>query len=99
MQPYPYMGQIQAPCTPPACQPGQMYAGYTQPQQYPGQAGFPVAGARPSPMQEGCVGRSCDKPKDDNESHSDKPNEKQDKPAPPPPKPAQAPAPYTFQVR
>ena len=98
MQPYPYMGQMPAPCTPPACQPGQMYGGYTQPQQYPGQAGFPVAGARPSPVQEGCVGRSCDKPKDD-ESHSDKPNEKQDKPAPSPPKPAQAPAPYTFQVR
>ena len=93
------MGQMPAPCTPPACQPGQMYGGYTQPQQYPGQAGFPVAGVRPSPVQEGCVGRSCDKPKDDNESHSDKPNEKQDKPAPPPPKPAQAPAPYTFQVR
>ena len=101
-QPYPYLGQMSAPCTPPACQPGQMYAGYTQAQQYPVQAAYPAIGTRPAPVQEGCVGRSCDQPKDENkESQSDKPEkqEKQDKPAPAAPKPAQASAPYTFKVQ
>jgi len=100
-QPYPYLGQMSAPCTPPACQPGQMYAGYTQAQQYPVQAAYPAIGTRPAPVQEGCVGRSCDQPKDENkESQSDKPEkqEKQDKPAPAAPKPAQASSPYTFKT-
>lgn len=99
-QSHPYMEQMPAPCIPPACQPGQMHAGYTQAQQYPGQVALPAAAARPLPVNEGCVGRSCDKPKDDKESQSDKPEkqEKQDKPAPPAPKPAQAQAPYTVQT-
>ena len=99
-QQYPYMGQMQAPCIPPACQPNQMYADYTQAQQYPGQAAYPAAAAKPSPVQEGCVGRSCDQQKDESKV-SDKPvkQEKQDKPAPEAPKPAPASSPYTFQVQ
>lgn len=104
-QQYPYMGQMPSPCVPPACQPGQMYAGYMPVQPYPGQ-GVPAPGVyppvapRPSPVQEGCVGRSCDQEQDEkaDKPAKDKP-EKQDKPAPAPPKPAQAPSPYTFQVQ
>lgn len=110
-QQYPYMGQMPSPCVPPACQPGQMYAGYMPAQPYPGQGVpapgvYPPVAARPSPVQEGCVGRSCDQARDQDEKkapQSDKPaqdkQENQDKPAPAPPKPAQAPAPYTFQVQ
>ena len=108
-QQYPYMGQMPSPCVPPACQPGQMYAGYMPAQPYPGQGVpapgvFPAAAARPSPVQEGCVGRSCDQEPDEKKApQSDKPaqnkQENQDKPAPAPPKPAQAPSPYTFQVQ
>lgn len=88
-----------SPCVPPACQPSQ-YPGYMSPQPYPAAGAFPPAAAGTSPVQEGCVGRSCDK----KEPQSDKPaeekkEEKQDKPAPPAPKPAKAPSPYTFQVR
>ncbi|XP_020619537.1 protein transport protein SEC31-like [Orbicella faveolata] len=98
------MGQMPSPCVPPACQPGQMYAGYMPAQPYPGQ-GVPAPGVyppvapRPSPVQEGCVGRSCDQEQDEkaDKPAKDKP-EKQDKPAPAPPKPAQAPSPYTFQT-
>ena len=99
-QQYPYTGQMPSPCVPPACQPGQMYAGYMPAQPYPGQ-GLPAQGvypsvsARPSPVQEGCVGRSCDQQQD--EKKDDKPAK--DKPASAPPKPAQAPSPYTFQVQ
>lgn len=107
-QQYPYMGQMPSPCVPPACQPGQMYAGYMPAQPYPGQGGlapgvYPPAAARPSPVQEGCVGRSCDQQDEKKASQSDKPaqnkQENQDKPAPAPPKPAEAPHPYTFQVQ
>lgn len=98
-QQYPYMGQMPSSCVPPACQPGQMYAGYMPAQPYPGQGVpaqgvYPSVSARPSPVQEGCVGRSCDQEQD--EKKADKPAK--DKPAPAPPKPAQAPAPYTFQT-
>lgn len=100
-QQYPYTGQMPAPCIPPACQPDQMYAGYSQAQQYPGQAAYPSTAAVTAPVQEGCVGRSCDQPKEETkEPQADKPEkqDKQDKPAPAAPKPAQASAPYTFQV-
>lgn len=101
-QQYPYMGQMQSQCVPPNCQPGQMYNDYAQAQQYASQAGYPAGSApKPSPVQEGCVGRSCDQSKDENkESQSDKPEKqvKQDKQAPAAPKPAQASGPYTIQT-
>ena len=88
-QQYLNVGQMQA-------QPSPMYADNTQAQQYSNPAVFPTISAKPSPVQEGCVGRSCDQPK----SQSDKPKkqEQQDKQAPAAPKPSKASGPYTIQV-
>lgn len=99
---YPYAGQMPSPCVPPACQPGQ-YPSYMPAQPYPAQ-GVPAPGvyspvaASTSPVQEGCVGRSCDKKGPQSDKPAEDKQEKQDKPAPPAPKPAQAPSPYTYQT-
>lgn len=88
-QQYPNMGQMQA-------QPSQMFADFTQTQQYSSPAVFPSLPAKPSPVQEGCVGRTCDQSK----SQSDRPKKQkeQDKQAPSAPKPSKASGPYTIQT-
>lgn len=90
-QQYPFVGQMQTA-------PGQMYADFTQAQQYSSSVALPAISAKPSPVQEGCVGRSCDQSsKENSNSSSDKLKHQieQDNLAP---KPSKASAPYTIQV-
>lgn len=90
-QQYPYVGQMQTT-------PGQMYADFAQAQQYSSPVALPAISGKPSPVQEGCVGRSCDQSsKENSDSSSDKAKhqKEQDKLAP---KPSKASAPYTIQT-